>query len=97
MQLDTQSCVNSMVQRFKNLNRNLMIPHNVSLLPEHPFLHMPLPPPSPYSVLILKSELLDGNGKLAVLKVLDVREKHQSGTCVRLEYILAVNTKFDKA
>ena len=49
------------------------------------------------SVLILKSELFDGDGKLAVSKMLDVREKHQSGTSVRSERILAVDTKFDKA
>ncbi len=38
------------------------------------------PPPS--SVLILKSKLLYGNGKLSVSKMLDVHEKHQSGTSV---------------
>jgi len=38
------------------------------------------PPPS--SILILKSELLHGNGKLSVSKMLDVHEKHQSGTSV---------------
>jgi hypothetical protein len=76
MQLDTRSCVNSMLKRFKNLNHNLKIPHYVSLLPEHPcLLHMP--PLTPSSVLILKSELLDENGKLAISKMLNTRENYQ--------------------
>ena len=69
--------------------------------PSSVFVAGPPPPPHAHppssSVLILKSELFDGNGKLAVSNMLDIREKHQSGTSVRLERILAVDTKFDKA
>ena len=60
----------------------------------------PLPPHTPHppsSILFLTSELLDRNGNLAVSKMLDVREKHQSGTSVRSERILAADTKFDHA
>ena len=61
-----------------------------------PPLPLHAPPPSS-SVLVLKSKLFDGNGKLVVSKMLDVREKHQSGTSVRSERILAVDTKSDEA
>ena len=61
--------------------------------PLPPLVHPPSPPPS---VLILKSDLFDDHGNLSILKMLDAREMHQSGTSVRSEHILAVDSKFDK-
>jgi hypothetical protein len=56
----------------------------------------PLTPPPLSSVLILKSELFNDCGNLSILKMLDSREMHQSGTSVQSKRVLAVDSKFDK-
>jgi hypothetical protein len=59
----------------------------------------PLPPlPSPISIRVLKvdSELFDDKGNLSISKMLDARDRHQSGTKTRSECVLELDPKFDQ-
>lgn len=55
-------------------------------------------PPSPVSpsVLNVTSELFDDKGNLSISKMLDARDRHQSGTKTRSERTLVLDPKFDE-
>ena len=52
--------------------------------------------PSSGAVLILESELFDNENKLSIAKMLEARDRHQSGTTIWSEHILELDPKFDK-
>jgi hypothetical protein len=60
----------------------------------------PPPPPPPISIstptIKVDSEILDGKGKLCLAKMLDTRDRHQSGTKTRSERVLELDVKFDR-
>lgn len=57
---------------------------------------LPPPPPSPPPLLVLKSDILNDDGSLSILKMLNSRDRHQSSTTTHSERVLAVDPKFNK-
>jgi len=64
----------------------------------------PIPPPAPSppapttspTIDAFRSEILDALGRVSIDKMVDLRQRHQSGTSTRSECAVRLDPKFDK-